>query len=92
VIHHSDRGVQYSCVDYIRFLTENKFKISQSRLATPEDNAYIESFFKTLKREEVYFKDYQTKNDVIKNLQNKFEQNTMGKYADSVQSISPVSL
>lgn len=70
VIHHSDRGVQYSCEDYIKFLIENKFQISQSRLATPEDNAYIESFFKTLKREEVYFKDYQTMRDVIKNLPN----------------------
>lgn len=68
VIHHSDRGVQYTCDDYIGFLSENEFKISISRLATPEDNAYIESFFKTLKREEVYFKDYKTMNDVIKNL------------------------
>lgn len=70
VIHHSDRGVQYSCVDYIQFLTEKKFKISQSRLATPEDNAYIESFFKTLKREEIYFKEYKTMKDVIKHLPN----------------------
>ena len=39
-----------------------------SRLATPEDNAYIESFFKTLKKEEVYFKGYKTMRDVINNL------------------------
>lgn len=68
IIHHSDRGVQYSCIDYISYLQKTGFQISQSRLATPEDNAYIESFFRTLKREEVYFKDYQTMADVIKNL------------------------
>jgi len=68
VIHHSDRGVQYSCVDYIEFLNHHKFKISMSRLATPEDNAYIESFFKTLKKEEIYFKEYKTMRDVIINL------------------------
>lgn len=68
VIHHSDRGVQYACEDYIQFLLRHEFKISMSRLATPEDNAYIESFFKTMKREEVYFKNYQTMNDVAKNL------------------------
>ena len=68
VIHHSDRGVQYSCIDYIEFLNHHKFKISMSRLATPEDNAYIESFFKTLKKEEVYFKNYKTMTDVINNL------------------------
>lgn len=68
VIHHSDRGVQYACIDYVEYLNKNKFQISQSRLATPEDNAFIESFFKTLKKEEVYFKDYKTMGDVIKNL------------------------
>ncbi len=68
IIHHSDRGVQYACVDYIEFLKKHEFKISMSRLATPEDNAYIESFFKTLKREEVYFKDYKTMKDVVSNL------------------------
>ena len=68
IIHHSDRGVQYACIDYVAYLEENNFKISQSRLATPEDNAFIESFFKTMKKEEVYFKNYKTMNDVINNL------------------------
>lgn len=68
VIHHADRGVQYACEDYIEFLLEHGFRVSMSRLATPEDNAYIESFFKTLKREEVYFKNYRTMDDVVKNL------------------------
>jgi transposase InsO family protein len=68
LIHHSDRGVQYACIDYIGYLQKNNFKISQSRIATPEDNAFIESFFKTMKKEEVYFKDYKTMSDVIKNL------------------------
>lgn len=68
LIHHSDRGTQYTCEEYIKFLMEHKFQISMSRLATPEDNAYIESFFKTLKREEIYFKRYKKMDDVIKNL------------------------
>lgn len=68
IIHHSDRGVQYCCEDYVEYLLENKFKISMSRTATPEDNAYIESFFKTLKREEIYFKDYKVFGDVKDNL------------------------
>lgn len=67
-IHHSDRGVQYTSEAYVHYLTEKKFKISQSRLATPEDNAYIESFFKTLKKEEIYYKEYKTMTDVKNNL------------------------
>lgn len=68
VIHHSDRGVQYCCESYVDYLVKNKFKISMSQPATPEENAYIESFFKTLKREEVYVRQYKTMDDVINNL------------------------
>jgi len=68
VIHHSDRGVQYVCEPYINFIIENGFEVSMSRPGVPEENAFIESFFKTLKKEEVYFKNYRTINDVIKNV------------------------
>jgi transposase InsO family protein len=68
IIHHSDRGVQYCCEDYVNYLLKNGFQISMSRTATPEDNAYIESFFKTLKREEIFFKDYKVLGDVKDNL------------------------
>lgn len=68
IIHHSDRGVQYACEDYVRYLMNHGFEISMSALGTPEDNAFIESFFKTMKKEEVYFKQYRTMEDVQKNL------------------------
>jgi putative transposase len=68
VIHHCDRGSQYCSIEYNEFLKDHGFRPSMSKTATPEDNAYIEAFFKTLKREEIYFKNYQTRSDVIKNL------------------------
>jgi len=68
VIHHSDRGSQYCSIEYNEFLKKHGFKVSMSKVGTPEDNAFIEAFFKTLKREEVYFKKYRTREDVIKNL------------------------
>ena len=68
IIHHSDRGVQYCSEAYVDFLNLNGFQISMSAAGTPEDNAYIESFFKTLKKEEIYFKDYTTMRDVMANL------------------------
>jgi putative transposase len=68
VIHHSDRGVQYCSEAYVDFLNEKGFRISMSKVGTPEDNAFIEAFFKTLKREEVYFKNYETMRDVIEHL------------------------
>ena len=67
-IHHSDQGVQYASIHYIKKLTEHKFTISMSRLANPYDNAMAESFMKTLKYEEVHLWDYKTMDDVLKRI------------------------
>jgi len=68
IIHHSDRGVQYVCESYMKFLEKHGFRASMSKVATPTDNAFIESFFKTLKHEEVFTRNYQSMSDVIRNL------------------------
>jgi putative transposase len=43
VIHHSDRGVQYLCNDYIDILSDKGFHFSSSRKGNPYDNAWTES-------------------------------------------------
>jgi transposase InsO family protein len=58
LIHHSDRGVQYACSDYVERLEGRKIAISMSRPGNPYDNAKAESFMKTLKTEEVNGKAY----------------------------------
>jgi len=58
VIHHSDRGVQYASADYTERLKAASFRISMARKGNPYDNAKAESFFKTLKAEEVYLSEY----------------------------------
>lgn len=63
-IHHSDRGVQYACREYITLLEQAQMQISMSRTANPYDNAHMESFFKTLKYEEVHLANYETYDDV----------------------------
>ncbi len=60
LIHHSDRGVQYASRDYVARLDALGTRISMSAKGNPYDNARAESFFKTLKREEVYLQQYQT--------------------------------
>jgi len=65
-IHHSDRGIQYASSDYVKELIENGFRISMSRKGNPYDNAYAESFIKTLKSEEVCLWEYRTMADVQK--------------------------
>ena len=67
-IHHSDRGVQYLCEKYVALLEKHEFWISNSAKGNPYDNAWTESFMKTLKQDEVYLANYETYLEVIENL------------------------
>ena len=53
LVHHSDRGIQYACGDYVARLEAAGIQPSMSRAGCPYDNAMAESFMKTLKQEEV---------------------------------------
>lgn len=68
LIHHSDQGVQYAANEYTELLEKNGIKISMSRRGNPYDNAFMESFMKTLKYEEVYLTEYLDFNDAYSNL------------------------
>ncbi len=59
VVHHSDRGTQYACDEYVSILETHRMVPSMSRPANPYDNASCESFIKTLKREEIYANAYE---------------------------------
>ena len=69
LIHHSDRGTQYTSFAFTQCLRDHGIQISNSRKAVPTDNAYAESFFKTLKYEEVYLNEYETFEDAWNNIQ-----------------------
>jgi len=68
LIHHSDRGIQYCSYDYVKVLIEHSIAISMSGKANPYDNAKIESFFRTLKVEEVYMFEYETYAEVLERI------------------------
>ena len=67
-IHHSDRGVQYASAAYVTLLRQYGLQISMSAKGNPYDNAFMESFYKTLKYEEVHLWNYETYEDVIERL------------------------
>jgi putative transposase len=68
LIHHSDRGVQYACGEYVNLLEQHGIEISMSRRGNPYDNAKLESFMKTLKIEEVYLNEYETEIEARENI------------------------
>ncbi len=59
-IHHSDRGVQYACKEYAARLQGAGARISMAAKGAPRENAQAESFYRTLKWEEVYPQGYQS--------------------------------
>lgn len=58
---HSDRGSQYASGDYQALLAEAAILSSMSRKGNCWDNAPVESFFATLKRERVHHRRYETR-------------------------------
>ena len=67
-VFHSDRGLQYAAEKHRALLAAHGLVGSMSRRGNPYDNPMAESFFKTLKVEEVYLADYASFADVAANL------------------------
>jgi putative transposase len=68
LIHHSDRGVQYASGEYTEYLKSHDISISMSRKGCPQDNPYAESFFKTVKVEEVYMYEYENRREAYQRI------------------------
>jgi transposase InsO family protein len=63
LLHHSDRGIQYASLSYRNLLVNSKAAISMSRKGDVLDNAPVESFFATLKKELIHRCHYQTRRE-----------------------------
>ena len=61
LVAHSDRGSQYASEHYQRRLAEERIACSMSRRGDCWDNAPMESFFASLKKELVHHEDYATR-------------------------------
>ena len=68
LLHHSDRGSQYAAHRYQRLLGEHGITSSMSRTGNCWDNACVESFFGTLKRELVYHRHYTTRDEAKRDI------------------------
>jgi putative transposase len=63
LLHHSDRGVQYASQDYQNQLQLLGIACSMSRVGNCYDNATMESFWGTLKTEQVYRQKFATREE-----------------------------
>jgi putative transposase len=66
LLHHSDRGSQYTSEEYRERLRKYKMTASMSRKGNCYDNACIESFHSVLKKEFIYCTRFRTKEQAQK--------------------------
>lgn len=69
LVHHSDRGTQYSSYEYVRRLEGIGAVLSMSRAGRPWENGKCESFMRTLKREEIDARPYRNLPELERNLE-----------------------
>ena len=72
-IHRSGQGVPYASKEYVVCLKAHVILVSMSRKGNPYDNAFAESFIKTLKVEEIYHNEDETFEDAFRNICNFIE-------------------
>ena len=63
VIVHSDQGSQYGSYDWMRFCRDHRLQPSMSRRENCYDNAVVESFFSSLKKERIRRRIYRTREE-----------------------------
>lgn len=66
VIFHSDRGTQYTSKEFARFCMKNKIRRSLGRTGVCYDNAVVESFFASYKKELIHTRPWPTLQHVRK--------------------------
>lgn len=87
-IHHSDRGVQYACSEYVALLERHEAHVSMSRPGNPYDNAFCESFIGKLKQEQWDGRGYRDLIAVRQDLRRPVLLTSRGRGVAVVQSVS----
>jgi transposase InsO family protein len=90
LIHHSDRGSQYTAKEYKELLEKHKMISSMSRKGNPYDNAPMESFFRLLKVEHVYKRSFATIEQAAASLQKWFDYYNIKRRHGALGGISPL--
>jgi len=90
LIHHSDRGSQYTSKEYKKLLEDNQIIGSMSRKGNPYDNAPMESFFHLLKVEHVNKRCFSTINEAAFSINKWFTYYIVRRRHSALGGISPL--
>ena len=88
LLHHSDRGSQYTSEQFQKLMSDNGVVCSMSRSGNVWDNAAMESFFSSMKTERIGRKVYQSRDAARSDVFDYIERfyNTMRRHSTSATS------
>ena len=69
LLFHSDQGAIYTSLSFSSYLRAHGVTQSFSKKGTPHDNGHMESFFATLKKEEIYRRKYNTPEEFFESIE-----------------------
>lgn len=90
LIHHSDRGMQYCCWEYVELLREEKIAISMTQTGSPYDNAVAERVNGTIKNDLFPKKLYRDHDEVKNALPGRINAYNAIRPHDSLDYLTPV--
>jgi len=90
-IMNSDQGSHFTCEEYLKLLDANQIKVSMDGKGRALDNVITERFFRSIKYEDIYLKEYQTPREMIAGV-NRYmtDYNTIRPHS-SLGGLTPVS-
>lgn len=91
-IFNTDQGAQFTSNKFIETLESHNIKISMDGKGRALDNVAIERFWRTLKYEEVYLKDYMSMNEARENIGRFIQLYNSYRPHDSLQGIPPMEV
>ncbi len=91
-IINSDQGSQFTSDDWINFLREWDVKISMTGKGRCSDNIYIERFWRSLKREEIYLNEYKSVKELRKAINAYIEFYNQRRWHQSLDYKTPASV
>lgn len=89
-ILNTDQGVQYTSNDFIELLETNNIKISMDSKGRALDNVWIERFWRNVKYEEIYLKEYQSTIELYQGIRNYIEFYNNGRGHQSLDYKEPI--
>ena len=88
-IFNTDQGSQFTSKEFIEVLEGHGIRISMDGVGRALDNIYVERFWRSLKYEDIYLKDYETMGALKEGLRKYFEFYNMARFHESLNYLTP---